>query len=405
MRKYALPLGLCLCVALVWAFRPPSTTTWTDHALEGRRKETSVDVFFLRDSIYATESALIHALLSRRPTLLFAPQGILNKYDIALMKREYPQIHWVLLQDENILPKAMMIEFRNRFLNRPFELYVTELTYSFSIGNVEPHNGLDDFVRGADRVHIFEEGNASHLQVLPTVFAIVDERRREEATGTKVAREKTSLYLDGQLPRQELGWQAMWLLPRLDYFLGRLDLLKEQGALDFRFLNLKQGWALLSPKDKTNLLAFLKVDLEGTRQALNAGPKPNLLVLGSTSIVEAEWNVMKRWSDHIVDKYAADYDLFIKPHPRDNVFKNYLEARHPGKFHQVTGAIPFEVLLFQGVGFDRYAVAGLSSVLLYIPEREVLECLDFVGNEGDRQKYLELKLLTPEKIVPRTAYQ
>lgn len=395
--RRVLPVTLFCLVVLGLIFfldRPPAS--WSRDALEGRRKTDTAYLFHLRNTPHVIQAALLYALLSERPSVLFLSSYALGAIDIDRAKKFFPRVEWAPLDDENYLNGNTLTELRRRFDFEKFELFVPELTYQYNITPPEDKTGAQTLIREAERIHLFEEGNASYLGLIPTLHGVWESTR---GTGVGTLRAVAREYLAGKVTRKQINGYEMLFFPHLDYYVSRLDLIPDLGEMNYKFLDLRDAWSRLRPTDRSHLLEFLQADVEGTRRQLDASPNPNLLILGSTSPDPKHVELMKRWIGWVVDKRGAGRDLFFKPRQGDSEFPAWLNKTYPGRFHILPDRVPFELFPNNGVEFDQYYVAGLSSVLLHLPPERVQGCFDFVESAPDRDAYVKLKLISSEKVL------
>jgi len=394
LRKVSI-LGLVTILAVSLWRLSHVPKTYSTKALRLRREVTTTPVFVLRDSAFVMEVALLHALITRKPTVFVHPPW-LRKYDLHAIKKQYPFITWIESPHDNKITAETVEAVRRLRAGGRIDLNISELSLAFALERPLEGSQIAELLRLSDEVSVFEEGLNTYLTVLPS---IVSWRKKERQPLSELrARMSTHYraYLAGSVQPNFFG---MLILPHFTFYLSRPDITSPMLPFTPQLLDLDEAWQLLAEADREFLHWFFRSNLEEIKQWKKQSPKPDMLVVGSVGENRGHTERCEQWLDYVFQKNYGQYDLFFKPHPRDGHYASYLEQRYPGKFKVLSQWTPAELFHLSGVEFDSYSFMGISSVLLHVDVSQVDHIYDFYLDVPELMpSFLALNLIPPGKI-------
>ena len=153
-------------------------------------------------------------------------------------------------------------------------------------------------------------------------------------------------------------------------------------------------WERLTPEDHRLLADAFLPDSEGLRRLMAGFTKPCVMILTEPL---CELPVRERLFGDIVEQYAGDYDVIIKPHPRDLLdYGERFKEKYP-EVKVLTGRFPMEVL----DDLPEFRIAKLVSVITQVDDvrfaaENVYLGLDFLDRYEDPAIHRKMETLRGE---------
>ena len=153
-------------------------------------------------------------------------------------------------------------------------------------------------------------------------------------------------------------------------------------------------WERLTPEDHRLLADAFLPDSEGLRRLMSGFTKPCVMILTEPL---CELPVRERLFGDIEEQYAGDYDVIIKPHPRDLLdYGERFKEKYP-EVKVLTGRFPMEVL----DDLPEFRIAKLVSVITQVDDvrfaaENVYLGLDFLDRYEDPAIHRKMETLRGE---------
>ncbi|MCR4763342.1 MAG: GNAT family N-acetyltransferase [Lachnospiraceae bacterium] len=128
----------------------------------------------------------------------------------------------------------------------------------------------------------------------------------------------------------------------------------------------------LTAADHSFLAEVFLPDADGLRALMAGCRKPVAMILTEPL---CELPVRARLFGDLVERYTADYDVIIKPHPRDGLDYNALFADRMPAVYILTGRFPMEAL----DDLEEFRVAKLVSVITQVDDVRFAAVIDYMG--------------------------